>query len=508
MAFSLTDFKKTSRKVDGRQVLYPHQLRDDRFLAAIAYAIDYYERMVGRPRSEFHAETLLEFFGDPKLARGIVACLSRTYIWHQQTFDEVLDATTFAALRMLRLTTSARLRAYLYRYINVHHHGFVPSAGRALVLETLCGALPVSRVQLEMLLELDAPANALLTKIAGAPDAREIVALYNYHSLETALSYAESLQVTLQGAIFPAIRTAHNVARRYGLEYVVEHGPAGIFEKEVAVTLSGRRDALGGFRGSGRRIVRALLRLLAAHPDALIGGEAVVHLRGRAAKVMLDKRALKTLGVRAAAAGANDEAWEAGDAEQWRAAWSRAFVRGETGGWRLRRDPEPIVTEQGVIVPDFGLQRGAQRAALVLATTEMAVDALAKPLKALGGRALVVISAPPQLARRLAGLGAIVIPATGTPAPRVLATALPSPTALAEQHATKWQRLERILDAEGFVDDGRLGELLEVAPEQVEQTVRGWRAKEVTYLPGIGLCTGEVMSEIRTLLQAERQQAA
>ncbi|HZB96254.1 MAG TPA: hypothetical protein VE268_09850, partial [Herpetosiphonaceae bacterium] len=79
----------------------------------------------------------------------------------------------------------------------------------------------------------------------------------------------------------------------------------------------------------------------------------------------------------------------------------------------------------------------------------------------------------------------------------------------AEQHATKWQRLERILDAEGFVDDGRLGELLEVAPEQVEQTVRGWRAKEVTYLPGIGLCTGETMSEIRSLLlQAERRQAA
>src|SRR5919199_6215187 len=141
VAFSLNDFKKTSRKVDGRQVLYPHQLRDDRFLAAIAYAIDYYERMVGRPRSEFHAETLLEFFGDPKLARGIVACLSRTYIWHQQSFAEVLDAATVAALRDRGLTTSARLRAYLYRYVNVHHHGFVPAAGLVAVLEQQGGGV-------------------------------------------------------------------------------------------------------------------------------------------------------------------------------------------------------------------------------------------------------------------------------------------------------------------------------------------------------------------------------
>jgi predicted nuclease of restriction endonuclease-like RecB superfamily len=506
VAFSLIDFKKTSRKVNGRQVLYPHQLRDDRFLAAISYALDYYERMTGRPRHEFHAETLLEFFGDPKLARGIVACLSRTYTWHQQAFEEVLDAETFAELKRQGLTTPALLRAHLYCYVNEKHHGFLPVTGRAVVLETLCDQLPLSRTEFEDLLTLDAPGNAILFKLAGAPDAREIVALYNYHSLETALGYAESLSLKLQGAIFPAIRTVHNVARRYGLTYTVDHGDGGIFGNEVAITWNGKRDALGGFRGSGRRIVRALLRLLAAHPDAPVSGEAVVHLRGHALHVLLDKRALKTLG--AHAIGMGDESWEADAAEQWRAAWSRAFVRGETGGWRLRRDPEPIVTEQGVIVPDFGLQRGPQRAALVLAGTATAAEALVKPLKALAGRSLVVVSTPLPLARKLANLGAIVVPAAETPSPRQLATALPSPTALAEQHTTKWQRLERILDMEGFVDDERIAGVLELAPEQVEQAVRGWKAKELTYLPGIGLCTDDTVSEIRTLLQPERRRAA
>ena len=182
-------------------------------------------------------------------------------------------------------------------------------------------------------------------------------------------------------------------------------------------------------------------------------------------------------------------------------------MRGETGGWRLRRDPEPLITEHGVIVPDFGLHRGAQRASLVLAETASAVEALVKPLHALRGRSLVIVATPPQLARRLANLGVIVVPADGRPAPGILATALPSPAALAERHATKWQRLERILAAEGFVDDRRIGEVLEIEPAFVEQAVRGWRSNDFTYLPQIGLCTAEMVSEIRSLLQPERRAA-
>ena len=90
MSFKITDFKKTTRTTDGERLLYPYQIRDDRYTAAIGYAIAYYERMVGRRRAEFEAETLLEFFGDPRLARGLVACLARTYAWREQTFAEAL----------------------------------------------------------------------------------------------------------------------------------------------------------------------------------------------------------------------------------------------------------------------------------------------------------------------------------------------------------------------------------------------------------------------------------
>lgn len=502
MSFSLNDFKKTSRKVGEQRVLYPHQLRDDRYLAAISYAIDYYERQVGLPRKEMQADTLLEFFGDPKLARGIIACLSRTYTWHQPTISEVVDEEICAALQSVGLDRPADIRAHLYRYVNQHHNGFLPIVGRRTVIETICQELPIDRHTFEQLLTLDAAENAILTKVAGTPTARDIVALYNYHSIETALRYTSQLRLTLNGPIWTIVRTAHNVSKRYNLRYTIEHGAGGLFAGTVTIEWSGKRDALGGYGRHGRRIVRALLRLLAAHPDAPIDGDVTTHLGGKVYHYPLNDKALKTLGVHAQRIGRGEEAWESASAAKLINAWNKAYLRGETGGWRLRRDPEPIVTEDGVIVPEFLIMRGQQRAYLVLADSKTSVDALVKPLKALNGRSLVVVAAEAEWARHLATLPVIVVPHVGEPSARMLARSLPAPTVMAQFGESKWQRLGRVLEAEGFIDEPRLAEMLGCGIEQVAATVRGWRSTNATYLPGIGLCTGETVQEIRSLLQS------
>lgn len=104
MAFRMADFKKTTRKDGDTRRLYPYQIRDERYTAAIGYAIAYFERMVGRRRAEFETETLLEFFGDTRLARGLVACLSRTYSWREQTLAEAFGSDLAQNLRAADLT--------------------------------------------------------------------------------------------------------------------------------------------------------------------------------------------------------------------------------------------------------------------------------------------------------------------------------------------------------------------------------------------------------------------
>jgi hypothetical protein len=294
----------------------------------------------------------------------------------------------------------------------------------------------------------------------------------------------------------------HNLSKRYGLRYTIEHGAGGLFAGSVGITWAGKRDALGGYGRHGRRVVRGLLRLLAAHPDTPVSGEATVHLAGSVYTYLLNPLALKTLGVQAQRLERSDVAWEAAGAAKLLAAWNKAYLRGETGGWRLRRDPEPLISEAGVVVPEFLVLRGQQRAYLVLADTKTAVDALAKPLKAINGRSLIIVAAEAQWAKSLSALPAIVVPHVGEPSARMLARALPAPVAMAQFGESKWQRIERMLEAEGFVDDTRLAELLSCTIEQVPTVVRGWRTEIATYLPGLGLCSGDTVEEIRALLQS------
>lgn len=433
MSFKLSDFKKTTRGSGESRQIYPHQIRDDRYTAAISYALGYYERMVGRRRAEFESETLLEFFGDPRLARGLVACLGGAYLWLNPDPTAALGPAAAAALRRAGVGRPAELRARLFALANARYGGFVPPAERQAALRDLAaelqrsaegaaewtaglpadapppqvaGALPAE--VLERALTLDADEERVLTRPGPTPTPDEIVARYNYHSLETALCYAERINLRMRGPVWAMLRSAHNLARRYRIGYSVGDLPGSLFDERLELTLLGRRDALGGWGRAGRRLARAVLRLLAAHPGCAVEGSAFVHAGGQGANVRLDSRAITLLGARAAASVA-DDAWEDSAADELQMAWARLQSRGRTDGWGLRRDPEPLVGTESLVLPDFALRRGASSAALCLATGRAAAEALADAIKRLGPTIPLVVLAPAPAASALRGLPASVI---------------------------------------------------------------------------------------------------
>jgi predicted nuclease of restriction endonuclease-like RecB superfamily len=510
MAFKTGDFKKTTRA----GVLYPYQIKDDRFTASIGYAIAYYERMLGRRRGEFEADALLEFFGDPRLARGLVACLGRTYIWRQQSFAEVIGAGPAADMRRWGLATPQALRAQLYRQANAHFGGVVLPAQRAQALEQLCAELPLTPEQAEALLTLDDNGQALLTRVAPTPDPASIVALYNYHSLETALRHAGELRLRLRGPVWTIVRSTHNLARRYNVRYELSRAPRSLFDQELELTLYGALSAgaPGGLalqgRGAsqrGRRMAQVLLRLLAAHPDSLSEGEAQVSMGEKACALKLDERALRILGVEAQAQPAwGDEAWDADLPAAFQKAWSRAYLRGRTAGWRLRRDPEPLVGAKTVVVPDFICLRGSQRVPLCLATGRATVEALARDLAALGPQSNALLLGPARWGAALRSSGVPAAAYSGTPTDgleAVVATlerCYPRPSG---RVLTPWQRLERQVAEDGFVPEEQVATLLGCPPDDVARTVQRWGGPQLHHLSGLGVCAPELLPELRRLLE-------
>ncbi|NTV62804.1 MAG: DUF790 family protein [Oscillochloris sp.] len=411
MAFRMTDFKKTSRGSGTGRMIYPHQIRDGRHIAAITFAIGYYERMVERRREEFEAEALIEFFGDPRLARGLVACLGQTYAWRSPGFAEALGAEVAATLAIVDILRPADLRARLYELANERYGGFVPPEERPAALRDLAADLGVflEPAQLDRAMLLDSEGQQILTRLGPRPDPEQIVARYNFHSLESAIRYASAIKLRLEGPVWSILRSAHNLGRRYNLGYEAGDLPGSLFDDRLDLTLHGRRDALGGWARSGRRLARALLRLLAAHPGCAVSGEAEVYLPGDKARLRLDTRALATLGTGAAESLA-DETWDDTLLDEFQRAWARAALRGETDGWRIRRDPEPLVGESALVVPDFALRRGRQGVALCLAGGRAAAESLAASIRRMGGSpALIVLARSGGAANALRGCGANLI---------------------------------------------------------------------------------------------------
>ncbi len=114
--------------------VYPHQLKDKKAIARLEIAIRTFDGSVGKRRRDMDAQAMTDFFGDPRLARGIVACLGQFY--------QVRDAGLPADRRAGRRGASARggsarpadVRAYTYAHVNEQHHGFLTEAELADLL--------------------------------------------------------------------------------------------------------------------------------------------------------------------------------------------------------------------------------------------------------------------------------------------------------------------------------------------------------------------------------------
>src|SRR5579862_7098196 len=106
MVLRLADMKKSVRaRSDGERYVHPKLLEGESACAQIALALAYFDGRLGRPRRDLDPEVVLRCFGDPVLARGVVACLSATYRWRSLTFADVLDQKTIGRLAALGIHT-------------------------------------------------------------------------------------------------------------------------------------------------------------------------------------------------------------------------------------------------------------------------------------------------------------------------------------------------------------------------------------------------------------------
>ncbi|MDP9365348.1 MAG: DUF790 family protein, partial [Chloroflexota bacterium] len=253
MAFRRQDIPKTTRKGDEGEPrkLYPRFAKDRALLPKVELAIGYLDGMVGRRRGDLSPDVVLELFGDPKLARCVLACLADSYRYRTPEIAEIVGEEAAGSLVAWDLLAPADVRGHVYRVANERFGGFVADVDRPAFLAEVAGPLGLEPSQLEELLHLDAERNALLIRVGPRPRAEDVLARYNVTLALSVLRQASEVTLELPGldvATMETVCARHDVrSRRLGAE---------------TVRLAGKRNALGARGQFGARVARCALHLI------------------------------------------------------------------------------------------------------------------------------------------------------------------------------------------------------------------------------------------------------
>ena len=297
MAFPLKDVRLTTRRQTGANddalpILYPRILRENSFLPKIGITINYFESMLGKPRRDFDPELLVQFFGDHKLARCIVASLARRYRFHTPPLETIVTPTALLRLRKAQLDHPRLLRLDLYDRANREGPGFVALADPAPMHEKIERRLRLRRGELDRLLHLDAAENAILVRIGPdhPPEPTEVMSYYNFDALDTLLRRAEQIDLALSNLSESDLETIQTLCSEEAIPHELKSGT-----KATLLRLRGRQDSMGNWSRHGRRLSRCLLRLLAHFCPHILDAGALIHLKRKRALLKLAPEILAAL---------------------------------------------------------------------------------------------------------------------------------------------------------------------------------------------------------------------
>ncbi len=269
-------------------------------------------------------------------------------------------------------------------------------------LQTFADSYGISVADLEYLLALDSEAEALLVRTSvQPPTVQDVIALYNQWVFEAALCNASSVHFVLDcsaqlhtretltpGEVAPGlgavIKRLCYLARKLGVYYDLSYEQTlfdGSLPGRLLLTLYGPQDVTGLPQQYGLRLAR-LCRLLldygstrgrsrkraALNVETIVEAVATVHFLQRSYNFVMNADLLQLLPAGEQALEdkkhTNVEVSTLFDStieQQFAEAFMALTNSRDVDGWRLEREPEPLLLEQSIFIPDFALTRGQRR---------------------------------------------------------------------------------------------------------------------------------------------------
>ncbi len=398
MRFSLQDIKKLVRRQQNELTVSLHFLQAGELTHEIAQLIVYYERLLGQPQRLFSLDDARACIGDYRLAHCLLATLSHWYTWQQREWTEAVQALSKQA-DLAEIASPIQLRLALYNYVNEYHHGFLDTSTRSNALKAFAEqyALPVS--QLEYLLTMDTHDEAHLVRTTSTPPTpQDVATLYNQWVFEAALYNASSVRFLIDCNAFSKNQLAPStgvgavikrlcyIARKMGVYYdlAYEQTLPGM-SPLLSLTLYGPQEVTGAAQQYGLRLAR-LCRILMGYgiaraetprkakkpslANTIVEAHATVHFLQRSYVFKMDAALLNLLPQVEQKHEEEPQLHEQTEEthifdssiEQSFAEAFTALAKSQgVDGWRLEREPEPLLLDSSIFIPDFAVTRSQQR---------------------------------------------------------------------------------------------------------------------------------------------------
>lgn len=547
MLFSLPNLKRRSvRDPDGELAVVPKLLHGRTALKLLEQAIAVFEDYVGRPRSEYDSRDLEAVMGDYRLGRCIEACLLTRYSFVQPQIESVLPAEQLEALGEKGISGPSDLRFALWDAANAEHGGFVLPAQRPEFLTTFADhvGLPTDLTLIDTLLALDSDSSAVLTLAGERPTARDMLRLYNRGAVQTLLAHSTQVQFDVSQLPGFVLKRLYFIAKRRGVLVDIEAGMDSGFN----LTLYGPEQAFGTADKYGRRLadvaISLLRAILSSSDDATIAGTALLILHdrpyrfhltgdvlqrleytpdGEGGSQMAPKEARISETTAAYSVGASIQEQEEGPSEEpsfdsmVEAKLYREYKslekQGYTHGWRMEREPEPLLAPGLVLIPDFAFSRGDTKVFMEIAgfwSPSYRERKLAK-LKSLaasqGEQTALILALPNDAVQTFSGLPYPVVPyKTGVRATDMIAS-LDAHYGQREQRQeaaqTGLSSLQIAAKARGLIPEQEIAASLQAyTRSELLSAVRSLDGDGCRYVAGVGLLSDAAVENVRASLEA------
>ena len=252
--------------------------------------------------------------------------------------------------------------------------------------------MPKDAGLVDTLIELDSESKAVLTQARERPTARDLMLMYNRGAVKTLLAHSNNVRFDVSRLPGSALKRLYFIAKKRGVLVEIEERSG---KDGYSLTLFGPEQAFGTADKYGLRLADVALSLLRSliADGSDVEATAQLTLHDRPYRFHVTEEILSRLGfapesverkekrgiAEASATYSVGSAVDLDDAPNEEPSFDSMVEaalykehkslekQGYTHGWRLEREPDPLLAPGVVMIPDFAFLRGGTRVFMEIA---------------------------------------------------------------------------------------------------------------------------------------------